>query len=257
MEIQHGARVVAGERYRLRTLTVRDHLFSMVLTGNKGLYSAGRKIAVTPGTGVLLACGTQWDVVNDPARHGHYEAVVLAFDDEAVRELGSCPPDEKSIVVTGAHVLPVDAELSEAMQRTLPPKQTLRPSARLLRHRVLEVLLQLAERGYRFAPMAEMAWAERVRRMVASVRTPSGTPTRWQAPSTSANRLSGAGSRAAGTHSPGWSARCAWKRRCPSCKQRNFLSVRSRSDAAGIRIAGSLRRSRSGGASRLSSSAHG
>jgi len=37
----------------------------------------------------------------------------------------------------------------------------------LLRHRIIEVLLLLAQRGVRFAGQSEVSWADRIRRLVA------------------------------------------------------------------------------------------
>ncbi len=162
----YGARVVAAERYRLTTVTVRDDSLSLILQGVKGLHTASTTLTAGRDQGVMIARGTQWDVVNDPRGQGQYEALVLAFDDAMVREFNRLHPLDATAVVASAQVVPIDAELREAVLRTLPPVQAGRMSRPLLHHRTMEVLLHLVERGYRFAPTQELSWSDRIRRLV-------------------------------------------------------------------------------------------
>ena len=161
--MSQGARVFAAQRYRLSTLTVPSDLLVMVVSGRKMLQAPGRSITADQGQSVLIARGTQWDVVND--RHGQrqYEAWVLAFDDALVREFKQ-QVGEHGHTVHAAEVIAHDGDLLEALQRTLPTPH--RTSAALLRHRSMEVLLMLAEKGWRFAPTQELSWTERIQRMV-------------------------------------------------------------------------------------------
>lgn len=165
-QAQYGARVVAAERYRLRTVTVRDDALILVVRGVKGLHTASTTLSAGREQAVMIARGTQWDVVNDPQGQGQYEALVLAFDDAMVREFSRLHPLDDATAVESAQVVPIDVELQEAMLRTLPPTRVKRLSRQLLHHRSMEVLLHLAERGYRFAPTQDLSWTDRIRRLV-------------------------------------------------------------------------------------------
>lgn len=161
--MSQGARVFAAQRYRLSTLTVPSDLLVAVIAGSKGLHTPGQTITAQQGQSLMIARGTQWDVVNDPNGQRQYEAWVLAFDDELVREFrGHIDPSVRS--VTSAQIITLDSALREALQRTLP--NTHSPSPALLRHRNLEVMLMLAEKGWCFAPTQELSWTERIQRMV-------------------------------------------------------------------------------------------
>lgn len=161
--MSQGARVFAAQRYRLSTLTVPNDLLVAVVTGRKVLHASGRIITAEQGHGVMIARGTQWDVVNDPNGQRQYEAWVLAFDDELVKEFHQRHA-EGGPTVHSATVLALPPALTEALARTLPISQP--ASAAVLRHRSLEVMLMLAELGWRFAPPQALNWAERIQRRV-------------------------------------------------------------------------------------------
>lgn len=159
--MSQGARVFAAQRYRLSTLTVPSDLLVAVIAGRKVLHASGRTITAPQGHAALIARGTQWDVVNDPQGQRQYEAWVLAFEDDLVREF-----EQQTVgqVVRSAQVVQLDDDLLSALQRTLPADRTV--SSALQRHRSLEVMLMLAEKGWRFAPSQEFSWSERIQGMV-------------------------------------------------------------------------------------------
>lgn len=158
-----GARVFAAQRYRLSTLTVPSDLLVAVVAGRKVLHASGQTITVQQKQGVMIARGTQWDVVNDPQGQRQYEAWVLTFDDDLVREFQQQIGDRVR-VVNSAEVVALDDDVYEALQRTLPAGRPVSPA--LLRHRSLEVMLLLAEKGWHFAPTQGLSWAERIQHIV-------------------------------------------------------------------------------------------
>lgn len=166
MELQHGARVSAAQRYRINTLSVRDDLFVAVLRGRKSLHIPRETLSARQHEGIVIARGTQWDVTNDPDGTRQYEALALSFGDTIVREFHALSASELG-TVKAAEVVKVDDELLAAMQRTLAPVLAKQMSRQLLHHRIMEVLILLAERGLRFAPPQALSWADRVRRLVA------------------------------------------------------------------------------------------
>jgi AraC-like DNA-binding protein len=166
MTCQAGARIFATQSYRIRTLSVRDDQFVAVLSGRKGIYAGDKTCSALAGQGVAIARGTQWDVCNVPGGRA-YEALVLNFSDELVRALPPVASQDQLCGVPDASVLTVDEQLLDAMQRTLPGKQGRSLSAQLLSHRVMEVLLLLAERGCRFTPVDALGWSGQICRLVA------------------------------------------------------------------------------------------
>lgn len=162
-----GARIVAAQRYRLKTLTLRDELFIAVLHGRKELHSADSRFSALPGQGLLMASGTQWDVVNDPHGQPRYEALVLSFTPELLADFQTRHASPDLHPVETAQRISVDAELLSTLQRAQPGAASGALSTPLLLHRCMEVLLLLAERGWRYRSPRPQGWDERVRRMVA------------------------------------------------------------------------------------------
>ena len=161
-----GAQVFAAQRYRLSTLTVRDDLLVIVLKGCKGLHTSQSVLTASQSEGVMIARGTQWDVVNDPMGSSQYEALVLSFGDVLIRQFNELYPLTHLACVSDAKVLTVDEALRDAMLRMLPSDRYTLPPA-LLTHRAIEVLLLLSLRGFRFAPPQALSWNDKVRRLVA------------------------------------------------------------------------------------------
>lgn len=157
------ARVFAAQRYRLSTLTVPSDLLVAVVAGRKVLHGSGRTVTAHQGQAVLISRGTQWDVVNDPYGQRQYEAWVLPFDDALVREF-TPPTAERTQTVGSAQVVKLENDLLSALHRTLPNECSV--SSALQRHRCLEVMLILAEKGWCFTPIQEVSWTERIRCMV-------------------------------------------------------------------------------------------
>lgn len=163
LTVQGGSRIVARHHYRLHTLTVRNDALVVVLRGTKQLISPTQTLTVVPGQAVMMAAGTTWDVINDPRGHTRYEALALAFEPDWVQATTGLTGDRPPQTVHTARVCPTDAALRAAAERTLDPNL----SAPLLRHRLQEVLLWLAERGWAYAPRQERPWPDRVRHLVA------------------------------------------------------------------------------------------
>lgn len=160
-------RIIATSKYRVKTLTLRDDALIIVLSGRKQLIAAEQTLDCVPQQGLMIARGTQWDVVNDPAQTKHYEALAFAFESELIREFEASGHHVEAAKVSQAQVLAVDAELQEAALRLLPAPSGKALSASLHKHRSLELLLLLAERGFSFQSLQVDAWEDRVRRLIA------------------------------------------------------------------------------------------
>lgn len=162
------AAVVASTvRHRLKTIVVREALIGWVQAGTKTLHEHSAPRQWRRDEVFLLQRGTQWDVENDPAPDGHYRALVLLPGHERLRAFEPGPGPVQTVNPSAR--LPADAELREALLRAARALDAAAPaSAALQHHRLVEVLMLLAERGWRFDPGADVAWSERVRRRIAS-----------------------------------------------------------------------------------------
>lgn len=155
--------MVAHQSYRLHTLTVRNDSLVVVLRGTKQLVSSTQTLSITAGQSVMIAAGTTWDVINDPSGHSRYEALLLSFEPEWVQTTLAQDWPRSTQAVHQARVCATDAVMIDAVERTLNKGV----STPLLRHRMQEVLLLLAERGWTYMPGQERPWPDRVRQLVA------------------------------------------------------------------------------------------
>jgi len=157
------AEVASTVRHRLKTIAVREDLIGWVQAGTKTLRTARGAMTWRRGDVFLLRRGTQWDVENDPAPDGHYRALVLLPGHDLLRlfDGGAAAPVEASAKLGS------DAELADAMLRSARALDPTAPlSAALQQHRLHEVLMLLAERGWRFDAGLDLTWAERARQHI-------------------------------------------------------------------------------------------
>lgn len=159
-------RISSSARHHVRTLSIRQDLLVVVRRGRKALIAPAGTLDVAKGEVALLARGTQWDVLNDPAEESRYEALALAFDDEPLRAVAASLPAGQG-ELSAAAVLAPDAELNEVIERAAAGLESPTLSPLLRRHRVIELLLLLGERGIRFKPVEQLSWEERIRRLIA------------------------------------------------------------------------------------------
>ncbi|MGM3185233.1 helix-turn-helix transcriptional regulator [Dickeya oryzae] len=161
--------IVARSQYALRTVVIRADLIGLVVSGTKQLLAPEGRSDFAPGEIFILPRGTQWDVVNDPAPQGRYVAQILNLQPETIArfyqsfgQFAAQEPLRRVARVTD------NLAIKTAFLRTVDALRDTGSSASLSEHRMLEVLLLLAEHaGVVLAPPETMNWSERVRRLVA------------------------------------------------------------------------------------------
>jgi AraC-like DNA-binding protein len=154
-------------RHRVVTLDVREDALIFVRSGIKTLLGNAGPLAIGTGEAVVMARGAQWDVINDPATAGRYEALVLQFGDRAVKEFHErYAADFPLSPVDTCFSLRVAPELAQSLQRAADALASPEASPLVRDHRVLEVLLLLAERGCVLRPREALSWADRLRRLI-------------------------------------------------------------------------------------------
>lgn len=165
--LRAGAQVVATQAYTIKTLAVRDDAFVLVTQGMKRLQAPGAALQVAAGEGVMMARGTRWDVTNDPRGSDSYRAVAIPFTPALIGEFAALGATAAVPVLRDAVRVSAHGDLREAVLRTLATAPGQEPiGARLLQHRLMEVLLLLAQAGWQYAGASEPSWADRVRRLV-------------------------------------------------------------------------------------------
>lgn len=160
-------RISTHARHRVATVAIREHALIWVHRGKKRLMSSGVERVFRAGEAMVLYQGTQWDVINDPLPDARYEATVLQFGDSALAAFAAQVPAGPAPAAGGSVGLAMDDELADAVRRTVSILARADASPHLRLHRTVEVLLLLSERGCRLEPRAELAWPDRLRRLVA------------------------------------------------------------------------------------------
>lgn len=155
-------------RHRVATVTVRDDVLIWVRKGVKTLIRAGEENEIRTGEAVVLARGTQWDVINDPAQHGRYEAFVLQFGEGAIQAFhASYRATFLSQPIADCFNLSVTPDFEQILLRVADAIASPDTSGVLRNHRVIEVLLMLAELGCVIKSPEELTWPDRIRRLIA------------------------------------------------------------------------------------------
>ena len=154
--------------HRVATVTVRDDVLIWVRKGVKTLVHQGGEHKIRAGQAVVMAKGAQWDVINDPAPHGRYEALVLQFGEGAIQAFHEAygaayplPP------IADCFNLTVAPDLAQLILRVADVIASPLAAGVLRQHRVIEVLLMLAELGCVIKSPEKLTWPDRIRRLIA------------------------------------------------------------------------------------------
>ena len=151
----------------VRTVTVRDDLVGWVISGRKRLSSALGDLRFEAGQVFVVARNTQWDIHNDAALRGDYEARLMAFSTQTVERFHECFGQFAAVPpVQGSASTQADGAFRAAFDHALAALSDDDSSAAVQEHRALEVLLMLAERGLVLTPARDLSWTDRVHRLV-------------------------------------------------------------------------------------------
>jgi AraC-like DNA-binding protein len=154
-------------RHRLATVTVRSDVLIWVRGGTKTLHNPRETLEVSANGALAVAQGAQWDITNDPMPHGRYEALILQFGDDVLHEFDRrYKADFLFNPLADSMKISADAELCQTVLRATDTLGVPSASTRMKQHRVMEVLLLLAERGCVFHSTDEVSWPDKVRRLV-------------------------------------------------------------------------------------------
>jgi AraC-like DNA-binding protein len=160
-------------RHAVPTFTVKNDALIWVRRGEKRLFDGVNHIKVAAGSVTLLPRNTAWSLVNDPLMEGVYAADALEFGDSALSLFyEKHARDFSSSTVKPGVMFAVDLQLSEALADCFESQRSSNCSNRLKVHKVIEILILLAERGYVFVPRTTLNLKEQVVRLVAN--TPHG-----------------------------------------------------------------------------------
>jgi AraC-like DNA-binding protein len=137
----------------------------LVAEGHKTLVDQGAPIEADEGEVILVPAGGEADVINAPATRGLYRAVIVCFAPPLLRAFA----DSHARLIAGRKPLGRIARLAdgedvaEALGRAaMALSGEKRAGPDLLRHRLIEILVLLAERGIVFGRPEAASLAERV-----------------------------------------------------------------------------------------------
>lgn len=154
-------------RHRLATVTMRSDILIWVRSGTKTLHDPRGTLEASADEVLVAAHGTQWDITNDPMPQGRYEALVLQFGSDVLHEFDRrYKADFQLKPLEGGMKIGTDAGLVQTVLRATEILSAPAASMRVQQHRVMEVLLLLAERGCVFHSTDEVSWPDKVRRLV-------------------------------------------------------------------------------------------
>ena len=166
---QPAAFILASEAYRLKTIPIRQDALCIVLAGTKTIHLPdGKEVSIKPHQCILLTRNTQWDITNHPNQQGKYEAIFVNFDEALVNEFQQVPALNHAKKVKLLQKLPCTDELLETAKRILQTKKLDTVSPALLRHRLFELLLLIAQAGYRFSTVEKSNWINTIHQLVTS-----------------------------------------------------------------------------------------
>lgn len=140
---------VSRTRECIGELTTPMAVLIVIIEGSKQIVSGAHEITYTAGDAFVLPAGARLDVVNDPdPETGVYRALCVGFPRELVIEaarrwpqfVGRGSARNRDVTVT-ADLCSAILHAAEALSHAIPA------SGRVTDHRVLEILLLLAEQG--------------------------------------------------------------------------------------------------------------
>lgn len=153
--------------HTIRTVTMRVDLVGWVISGRKRLSTPhGEKLFSTNDV-FLIPRSTQWDVINEAAAGGNYQARIISFSPQLLEQFFerfdqfAATPVLRSCAGTKA-----DENFIATFNHTLAALEDSLVSDTVREHRAQEILLLLAERGFVFAPQNSLTWTDRVHRLV-------------------------------------------------------------------------------------------
>ncbi len=155
-------------RHTVRTLVCRDDMVGWVTSGQKALIQSGARMQFKAGDLFVVPRNTEWDVINDPHPHSAYQARIILFQPALIQyfhQHHALSATAQTLRKCGK--LKADAFMQETfMHAARGLTETGLPPA-IQKHRIVELLLLLAEQGLVFSNASEMGWADKVRRLVA------------------------------------------------------------------------------------------
>ncbi len=157
--------------HRIRTVTLRDDMLGYILSGSKQLLRPDEDMQFRTGEFFLIARNTQWDMVNEThpqGQHGQYLAHAFLLSPDTIELFHTRFPQFDVLHgVQSCGRVASDAAFKTVFDRVFSSVRNAEVSHELNQHRLLELLLMLAERGIVFARPSALSWSDRVRRVVA------------------------------------------------------------------------------------------
>ncbi len=155
--------------HHIHTVMVREDLVGWVQSGAKTIINSQGHSVCQQGQLFMLARGTQWDVINQPATNANYQALVLQISPELNHEFQQRYRASFNQAPIHHHAtLTTTPELQQSLAHVHQLLGSDQHSLALKQHRVIDVLLLLAEQGYLFPTSSASSWVDKVSRLIGS-----------------------------------------------------------------------------------------
>lgn len=135
--------------HALRQVHMRQVNLVCITQGTKEIWHEDQWQTHKPGELLLFAAKTQWCLHNLPGQNGRYTAQVLTVADDWLDEFETHPSRQNTHNVSALTSVSLTGWIEQAWLRVSDPALQ-DASEALTRHRVLELLLVLAEAGHSF-----------------------------------------------------------------------------------------------------------
>ncbi len=135
--------------HELRQVHMRQVNLVCITQGQKEIWYQDEWRCHKVGALLLFPAQTQWRIHNHPGLNGSYRAQVVAVRDEWLQKFHQHHPGLPTKRGGGLETLPLNGWLQQAWQRVTAPEMADLSTA-MTEHRVMELLLILAESGHVF-----------------------------------------------------------------------------------------------------------
>ena len=161
------AHIIQATEARFRHLYISAPALVLVRAGAKWMSNGVESLEIPSGEAVAIAAGQSVDIENRTDGGAPYSADVIAFDAEALREANSRLSLAPGVSASLSRYRPASG-FEEALERAKHGLEQESVPASVARHRVVELLIWLADNGIAFQLPVEETLPQKIRSLISS-----------------------------------------------------------------------------------------
>jgi AraC-like DNA-binding protein len=154
--------------HHIQTMVIHEDMLCWIQFGTKTVIeNTDQRHVYHAGELLLLRRGSQYDIINQPDVNSDYRALILLFSPELTQEFYQRYANTiNTNLIDHPQKLNPSLLLQNALKRTFDVLNDTQYSSSLKSHHALEVLLLLAEQGWRFPLGKPWGWYDKVRQLI-------------------------------------------------------------------------------------------